>query len=401
MLIRILCACGETLGADTALAASTITCPRCQRRVRVPVPSGASVVEVPPAAAAGVPWGSAWIAPVSGSVAAVLAVGLVTFWAATGPDGSASPTGASQARPSVLASGSSPDPAVGLPLPAAPSPLVEKAARDALEAIRKYEGAPTVPNADVVSLYEKNLIALYPNTKAADEARQRIALLRGPALPGPSLFPSIGPKPTASTATGTGSLTPERVFAMASPAVVFVETKNTLGLPRGSGSAFFVSRGGLLVTNYHVVNGADSISVTLTTGVKRPVVRVVATDKVNDLALLKTNGPEVTCLEVGQGDLLKVGARVYAIGSPQGLPNTFSDGIVSALGRDGGGLKGLIQTTVPISRGSSGGPLLSAEGKLVGVTTGSIESGQNLNFAVPATCVQTLLDKAAAGGAGE
>jgi tetratricopeptide (TPR) repeat protein len=117
---------------------------------------------------------------------------------------------------------------------------------------------------------------------------------------------------------------------------------------------------------------------------------VLAVDPTCDLALLKVMANYMPCLDVSTTSVPPTGTRVFAIGNPQGLSNTLSDGLVSGVRLDPHGMN-VIQTTAAISPGSSGGPLLTADGTVVGVTTFQSSSGQNLNFAIPAERVHPLI----------
>ncbi len=192
--------------------------------------------------------------------------------------------------------------------------------------------------------------------------------------------------------SGPPPLSPADLFAKASPAVVRVVVRDKDYKVVGMGSGFFVSADGLLVTNYHVIKGAAFATVRLSNNATLFVNGVAATDPDADLALLKVNGADLPFLTVSVGHPPTVGVRVYAIGNPKGLTNTLSEGLISGLRKVGSQLRA-IQTTAPISRGSSGGPLLAASGEVVGVTSAYIISGQNLNFAVPAGEVTRLLRK--------
>ena len=187
-------------------------------------------------------------------------------------------------------------------------------------------------------------------------------------------------------------LSPEQVFEKASPAVVYIIVRDKDFKPIGLGSGFFVTANGLVVTNYHVIKGAEFATARLSSGATLFVDGVVATDPSRDLALLKVSGGGFPCLKIAKGALLKVGATVYAIGNPQGLENTFSGGMVSGHREIKQGLTA-IQVTTPISPGSSGGPLLNVSGEVVGVTTGGLTGGQNLNFAAPVSGVSALIRK--------
>lgn len=166
-----------------------------------------------------------------------------------------------------------------------------------------------------------------------------------------------------------------------SPAVVVVETRK--GGRRGLGSGFFINSQGHIVTNYHVVFGADQATVKTHDGKRYPVKKVLTEDKKADLVLLAIDIPPhtVSYLEV-TGKLPEVGEKVYAIGHPMGLEKTVSEGIVSAI-RKMPRLGEIIQITAPISQGSSGGPVFNASGRVIGVARATYRTGQNLNFAVP------------------
>ncbi|MCE5276974.1 MAG: tetratricopeptide repeat protein [Planctomycetaceae bacterium] len=204
---------------------------------------------------------------------------------------------------------------------------------------------------------------------------------------------SQGQAAVADAARGKApDLTPEQLFEKASPAVVYIVVRDKDLKPLGLGSGFFVDAGGLIVTNFHVIKGAEFAAVRLSSGATLFVDGVVATDPDGDLALLKVSGSGYPCLALSKGGLPKVGAAVFAIGNPQGLENTFSSGMVSGHREIKAGMPA-IQVTAPISPGSSGGPLLNAGGEIVGVTTAYLGGGQNLNFAVPVSGVSALMRK--------
>ena len=194
-----------------------------------------------------------------------------------------------------------------------------------------------------------------------------------------------------ATLVDDGAIPSDQLFAQSSPAVVRVVVKDGEMQTTGQGSGFFISSNGLLVTNFHVIEDAHFASVLLANNATFFVEGVAATDQDNDLALLKINGTELPFLLLDKGDPPKVGTRVYAIGNPQGLTNTFSEGLVSAIRADEDQVRRIIQTTAAISPGSSGGPLIGPDGKVVGVTTAYLGGGQNLNFAVPTSHVNVLV----------
>lgn len=188
------------------------------------------------------------------------------------------------------------------------------------------------------------------------------------------------------------AISPEKLFAKASPAVVYIIVRDGNFKPIGMGSGFFVDEKGLIVTNYHVIKGAVFATARLSSGATLFVDGVAATDPDSDVALLKVSGPGFPLLKIAAGPLPTVGSAVYAIGNPQGLENTFSGGMVSGHREIKNGFTA-IQVTTPISKGSSGGPLLNAAGEVVGVTTAYLKGGQNLNFAVPVAAVRRLIQR--------
>ena len=155
--------------------------------------------------------------------------------------------------------------------------------------------------------------------------------------------------------------------------------------PRGVGSGFILSTDGLVMTNAHVVEGADDVLVTLPD--KREFkAKIIGTDKRSDVALIKIEATGLPAVKIGDVNRLKVGEWVMAIGSPFGLENTVTAGIVSAKQRDTGDYLPLIQTDVAINPGNSGGPLINMRGEVVGINSQiySRSGGfQGISFAIP------------------
>ena len=154
---------------------------------------------------------------------------------------------------------------------------------------------------------------------------------------------------------------------------------------RGVGSGFVLSSDGFVMTNAHVVDGADEVLVTLTD--KREFkAKIIGTDKRSDVAVIKIDASGLSAVKIGDVSKLKVGEWVMAIGSPFGLENTVTAGIVSAKQRDTGELLPLIQTDVAINPGNSGGPLINMRGEVVGINSQiySRSGGfQGISFAIP------------------
>ena len=156
-------------------------------------------------------------------------------------------------------------------------------------------------------------------------------------------------------------------------------------IPRGQGSGFIISTDGYVITNHHVVDGADEIIVTLPD--KREFkAHLIGSDQRSDVALVKIDGTALPSSKIGDPAKLKVGEWVIAIGSPFGLQNTVTAGIVSAKGRETGELLPFIQTDAAVNPGNSGGPLINMRGEVVGVnsqifTTSGAYAG--FSFAIP------------------
>jgi len=173
------------------------------------------------------------------------------------------------------------------------------------------------------------------------------------------------------------ALTPDQVFDKVKDSIVVVKTLDAQGKVKGQGSGVLLPSG-KIATNCHVVEGGVSYLV----GRSKQLVpaTLYAEDGDKDICLLDAKGITGKPAQLGKAAGLKVGDPVYAVGAPQGLELSLSDGIVAQLR---GGLPPLIQTTAAISPGSSGGGLFDGEGRLVGLTTLYVEGGQNLNFAIP------------------
>jgi S1-C subfamily serine protease len=159
--------------------------------------------------------------------------------------------------------------------------------------------------------------------------------------------------------------------------------------PIAQGTGFLVSADGVIVTNYHVIKEGNVAIVKFPDGAVLPVDGVLATDKVRDLAIIKIHGKTFRTLTLGNSDKVQVGEEVVAIGNPFGLELTVSNGIVSGLRTDESGK--FLQTTAPISPGSSGGPLFNMLSEVVGINTMYLEGGENLNFAIPINDAKHLL----------
>ena len=206
------------------------------------------------------------------------------------------------------------------------------------------------------------------------------------------------------------------LFRTTSPSVVFsttaaqhydFRTRNAFEIPRGTGSGFVWDNAGHVVTNFHVIQGASSATVTLNDHSTWPAELVGAAPEF-DLAVLRIRPPagKLHPIPVGESKDLQVGQKVFAIGNPFGLDQTLTTGVVSALGRSIRGvtnqpIEDVIQTDAAINPGNSGGPLLDSAGRLIGVNTAIYSpSGSNagIGFAVPVDTVRRVVDEIIATG---
>jgi len=199
------------------------------------------------------------------------------------------------------------------------------------------------------------------------------------------------------------------VFRDVSPSVVFVTntlirrqllSMNVMETPRGSGTGVVWDKDGLIVTNFHVILGANRIVITLQSG-KSYDAEVVGMAPEKDIALLRINAPDEVLKPIPLGDSndLSVGRKVLAIGNPFALDTTLTVGVVSALGREikaanNRTIKDVIQTDAAINPGNSGGPLLNSSGQLVGVNTAIFSpsgASAGIGFAIPVNTVKKLI----------
>ncbi len=169
-----------------------------------------------------------------------------------------------------------------------------------------------------------------------------------------------------------------------------------------SGSGVIISSDGYIVTNNHVVEGADELTVTLNDN-REYSARIIGTDKTTDLALIKIDGKNLPTLSIGDSDKLKVGEWVLAVGNPFNLNSTVTAGIVSAKARSLGanGVESFIQTDAAINAGNSGGALVNAQGELVGINAmlySQTGSYSGYGFAIPTTIMNKVVDDLKAYG---
>ena len=167
------------------------------------------------------------------------------------------------------------------------------------------------------------------------------------------------------------------------------------GIERGTGSGFVIGADGVILTNAHVVEGADTVNVTLKDG-RSFQGQVLGADKVTDVAVVKIEANALPVAAIGNSDKLLSGEWAIAIGNPLGLDNSVTAGIISATGRSSSDVGvpdkriGFIQTDAAINPGNSGGPLLNASGQVIGMNTAIIQGAQGLGFAIPIQAAQQV-----------
>jgi S1-C subfamily serine protease len=206
------------------------------------------------------------------------------------------------------------------------------------------------------------------------------------------------PPPTGAPATLGDAATVTAIAERVIPSTVFVEASGILSGASGSGVVY--GGDGYVITNNHVVAGADSVSVVFADGARYPAT-VVGTDPVTDIAVLLVDRADLSPIDIGASSYLVIGEPAIAVGSPLGLEGgpTVTSGIISALNRSldvttGEPLYGLVQTDAPIAPGSSGGALVDAGARLIGITTAIAVSdvgAEGLGFAVPVDIVMGVV----------
>jgi S1-C subfamily serine protease len=231
----------------------------------------------------------------------------------------------------------------------------------------------------------------------------------------PGTPPALPPAAQAPPAVGVPRVVEReesvvvRVIQEARPAVVNLSVRAQVATPfglfpqEGQGSGVIVRSDGLILTNNHVVRGAQEIVVTLLSG-QTLRGRVIGSDRFSDLAVVKVDSPHpLPVVEMGVSSDLQVGQLAIAIGNPFGLGSTVTVGVVSALNRSiqAGGdfiVENLIQTDAAINPGNSGGALLDSGGRLIGINTAIIRDAQGIGFAIPVDHARIVMDQLVSGG---
>ncbi len=226
------------------------------------------------------------------------------------------------------------------------------------------------------------------------------------------ISPVISPPAWQNTAVNERRFLPEEnvniaVYDKVNRSVCNIDTTANRGLwfmgeaqvEEGSGSGWVLDKQGHIITNHHVIDGSDMVTVTLFEGEPLPA-RIVGSDPQNDIALLKIEAPPEMLFPVslGKSDTLRVGQKIFAIGNPFGLERTMTVGIVSSLQRSlrsksGRLMKNIIQVDAALNQGNSGGPLLDSDGLLIGMNTAiATLTGENtgVGFAIPVNTIRRV-----------
>ena len=238
-----------------------------------------------------------------------------------------------------------------------------------------------------------------------------VLTLRPTAAPSAAVAASTTPTPGSSVnlAGLDGSSDIVAVAKAASPAVVTITTTEDGGgafggQATGVGSGFIYDSNGWILTNYHVVEGGGTLTVTLTDGRDLPG-RVASTDETHDLAVVKIDGSGFPTVPIGTSTGLQVGQLVIAIGSPLGeFTDSVTSGILSATGRSitvqdqatrqRRTIDNLLQTDAAINEGNSGGPLLDGQGRVIGIDSATAASAQGIGFAIPIDTAASIMASA-------
>jgi S1-C subfamily serine protease len=209
--------------------------------------------------------------------------------------------------------------------------------------------------------------------------------------------PAPDPRPSEAEALDAFSRVVVDISERLRPAVVNLRVGRG-----GAGSGVLFAPDGILLTNHHVVRGADAVRVRLSDGSELSG-RAIGSDPWTDLAVVRTDGSGLPAAVLGESAALRVGQLVVAIGSPLGFESTVTAGVVSALGRTlrsiGGHLvDNVIQTDAALNPGNSGGPLVDSRGRVIGINTAVVQPAQGLSFAVPIDTAKLILPHLLAHG---
>lgn len=205
--------------------------------------------------------------------------------------------------------------------------------------------------------------------------------------------PAQGQTPDDPTPTTPPAKTPmnaEQIAAAAESSVFTVLCYDKDGKLFGSGSGFFIDADGTAVTNFHVIQDTYSAEAQLNDEKTYKISKVIGYDPIKDIAIIKVDGANFKPLALADSSKVRNGQKIYCVGSPMGLSNSISEGIVANASRDGGNGVNFIQITAPISPGSSGGAVLNEYCEVIGISTGTLRDSQSVNLAVPSNEINSV-----------
>jgi S1-C subfamily serine protease len=199
----------------------------------------------------------------------------------------------------------------------------------------------------------------------------------------PSGFAEVPASPAAAPAAPV-ALNPAQIAALATPSIVSIRGQRSMG------TGFIVRKNGWIATNFHVVRGQTALVVTIPERGELPVREVIAVDAEHDIAIVRVDANDLPVLRLGNSRRVRAGDPVVAIGHPLGLEDTISNGLVSAVRKIDDSLT-IFQISAPIAPGSSGGPLIDDQGRVIGISTATVARGQNINFGMPVAYLKEAL----------
>jgi hypothetical protein len=188
--------------------------------------------------------------------------------------------------------------------------------------------------------------------------------------------PATLTEPAPTPPEAPASLNPAQIAALATPSVVTIRGRSSMG------SGFIVRRNGWIATNLHVITRQRELAVTIPGRGELPVIEVIAADPEHDLAVIRVDADDLPVLRLGNSRGVRAGDPIVAIGHPLGFEDTISNGLVSAVRSVDDSLT-VFQISAPIAPGSSGGPLIDDQGRVIGISTATVKQGQNINFGMP------------------
>ncbi len=184
----------------------------------------------------------------------------------------------------------------------------------------------------------------------------------------------------SATVTSPQDKNSVEIFKEVAPSVVYITTQKHNG-ESGIGSGFIVRSDGVILTNYHVISGAQEVTIRLNDGRVLPVISIIEFNRLKDICVFKIDSVGLPTISLADSNRFERGQKIYVIGNPLGLEYTISDGLLS--GDQNLGYMRQFQISAPISSGNSGGPLINTRGEVMGIIFSTAVAGQNVNFAIP------------------